>query len=93
MASECDLVAPANAKVGTSEMLINFIFFGCVDINECPGQCEQQCKNTVGSYECKCNAGYLLANDQRSCLGILFMKTSLLPVFGLCIIPSFLLCL
>lgn len=30
------------------------------DVNECdnPGVCEHECKNTIGSYECKCRAGF-----------------------------------
>ena len=41
------------------------------DIDECAegtDQCEQQCHNTVGSYNCNCTApGYLLHSDGRAC--------------------------
>lgn len=32
----------------------------CVDYDECsvPGTCDQQCRNTPGSYECSCISGY-----------------------------------
>ena len=40
------------------------------DINECfkeKGGCEHQCTNTIGGYECRCNQGYSLEQDGRSC--------------------------
>ena len=43
------------------------------DINECTAgthQCEQVCQNTVGSYTCACNSGFVLDSDGRSCDGI-----------------------
>ncbi|XP_030845287.1 mucin-like protein [Strongylocentrotus purpuratus] len=43
----------------------------CFDFNECAdtndNDCEQKCDNNLGSYTCLCNAGYILALDQRSC--------------------------
>ena len=42
----------------------------CVDVNEClvnRGGCEHQCLNTLGSYQCKCNAGYSLQEDGHNC--------------------------
>ena len=51
--------------------LTNFLL--CIsDVNECEeenGGCEQICENTVGSYECSCNQGYLLAADDKTCTG------------------------
>ena len=46
-----------------------FIF---VDVNECEGvnDCQQRCINTVGSYNCSCQAGFMLNNDGRTCTGI-----------------------
>lgn len=41
-----------------------------LDKNEClqnRGGCHHQCLNTMGGYECKCNAGYSLTKDGRSC--------------------------
>ena len=40
------------------------------DINECTDgthRCEQICRNSPGSYNCSCNAGYILANDRHGC--------------------------
>jgi len=41
------------------------------DINECNGdhECDQGCNNTVGSYSCSCDDGYLLGTDGRTCEG------------------------
>lgn len=44
----------------------------CFDVDECLLQssgCERRCKNTEGSYECVCEAGYELASDNRTCYG------------------------
>ena len=32
-------------------------------------QCQQICQNTVGSYTCDCNDGFMLGTDERSCNG------------------------
>ena len=42
------------------------------DVDECDGVthgCAQICTNTEGSYNCSCNPGFELANDQRLCDG------------------------
>ena len=42
------------------------------DINECllaNGQCDHDCHNTIGSYYCTCQVGYLLLEDHRGCTG------------------------
>ncbi|CAI8005522.1 Receptor-type tyrosine-protein phosphatase F [Geodia barretti] len=39
-------------------------------INECAvdnGGCHHTCHNTAGSFECRCNSGYSLASDGRTC--------------------------
>ena len=44
------------------------------DINECAssnGGCAQLCNNTVGSFFCDCNEGYLLDIDDINCDGML----------------------
>ena len=44
-----------------------------LDINECSnnnGGCNQTCKNTVGSYFCKCSEGYVLDAGNHNCSGI-----------------------
>ena len=43
------------------------------DVDECAQNihnCEQTCKNTVGSFLCGCNAGYELTSDGRTCQGM-----------------------
>ena len=41
------------------------------DVNECIGahDCQQDCQNTEGSYECSCREGFTIATDGRSCTG------------------------
>ena len=42
------------------------------DINECDrrNRCDQLCINTKGSYQCGCQEGYSLMDDERSCKGL-----------------------
>ena len=43
-----------------------------VDIDECQTRehnCSQNCSNTLGSFECKCKAGYTLQGDGTTCAG------------------------
>ena len=47
------------------------------DINECMASsspCGQICSNTEGSFECSCNNGYELDDDQRTCIGKLTIR-------------------
>ena len=56
-------------------MLLDVMSF-IVDINECQidnGGCSQRCNNTVGSYNCSCQSGYELTDDDHNCTGKLFM--------------------
>ena len=42
------------------------------DVDECTnnnGGCEQLCENKEGSHECKCNSGFTLEGDGKSCKG------------------------
>ena len=45
----------------------------CVpDVDECArnnGGCQRDCQNTVGSYKCRCNTGFELAEDMKGCTG------------------------
>ena len=44
----------------------------CKDINECRNQideCDQDCKNMVGSYVCSCSSGFILDLNGKSCNG------------------------
>ena len=48
------------------------IQFSGTDVDECTEgthQCQQVCLNTVGSYTCSCNDGFMLSTDGRSCNG------------------------
>lgn len=42
-----------------------------IDVDECagPNKCSQQCKNTVGLYNCSCYPGFELSDDGVTCLG------------------------
>ena len=44
-------------------------FFGIVDIDECSGlnDCQQNCINTEGSFECSCDEAFTLDMDGRTC--------------------------
>ena len=47
-------------------------FLALIDVDECAtgnGGCSQVCDNKPGSFECKCNAGYVLADDKKTCKG------------------------
>ena len=54
-----------------------YIIFMCVyyvDIEECSegnGGCEHTCTELVGSFQCNCQDGFILADDQRTCFGTL----------------------
>ena len=46
--------------------------FISIDIDECSegtSGCAQSCTNTVGSYDCSCGTGFLLASDEHGCEG------------------------
>ena len=43
-----------------------------LDVNECTKSsdgCEQNCTNTVGSFECSCDSGFVLDDNHLSCNG------------------------
>jgi len=43
-----------------------------LDVNECAtqnGGCEHHCENSVGSFTCSCDPGYVLSNNERTCVG------------------------
>lgn len=44
------------------------------DEDECDtnnGGCDQNCNNTIGSYFCTCEEGYILKADSHNCGGLL----------------------
>ena len=60
-------------KIGHFSSKLNEIHL-FIDLNECAyADCEQACKNTVGSYYCYCNSGYTLNSNEESCDGKVFV--------------------
>lgn len=62
-------------------MMFNFTINFALDINECREglhQCQHICQNTIGSYICDCNDGFMLGNDGTSCNGKKLLSTLLL---------------
>ena len=54
-----------------SRMLFHIL--NSLDVNECLDTnvgCDQICVNKEGSFECKCNVGFTLEVDKKSCSGI-----------------------
>jgi hypothetical protein len=46
-----------------------------IDIDECNtnnGGCQQNCRNTDGSFNCDCRSGYSLMSDSKTCTGSVF---------------------
>ena len=59
-------------QIATSTNHQIFSYNFVLDIDECAtgnGGCSQICVNKPGSFECKCNAGYVLADDKKTCKG------------------------
>ena len=55
------------------------------DINECfenIAMCSIGCNNTLGSFYCYCNEGYMLDSDDRTCVGKYCNK---MMFFNLCL--------
>jgi len=55
----------------TINILIEYIYV-LLDIDECMeyNDCHQICTNTFGSYECSCDPGFVLMDDNRTCAGM-----------------------
>ena len=52
------------------EALITFFLSYTSDVNECSTNqhdCEHLCENSVGSFNCTCQLGFLLDSDGRRC--------------------------
>ena len=48
------------------------MFLFNLDVNECMfnnGGCQGDCCNSIGSYYCRCAAGYELSHDGVTCIG------------------------
>ena len=53
-------------------LVLGLLSFSQIDIDECflkTSECDQECHDTPGSYECSCFDGYLLLPDGHSCIG------------------------
>lgn len=51
--------------------LVNFALCLRADVDECSegnGGCQQICVNMMGSYECRCREGFLLSDNQHTCI-------------------------
>lgn len=51
--------------------LIRLCVFNPTDVDECSegnGGCQQICVNMMGSYECRCREGFLLSDNQHTCI-------------------------
>lgn len=65
------VIIPKNAKHSWNTLwqMFSFLFPG-IDIDECDednGNCEQECLNTPGSFQCRCGSGFQLREDGRTC--------------------------
>jgi len=53
--------------------MYNLLFVHCnLDVDECTdfnGGCQDNCTNTIGSYYCACDDGYILENDSNCSIG------------------------
>ena len=57
-------------KIEPERCYCKMILWSDEDVDECDqdnGSCEQQCVNSVGSYECRCGDGFALRDDARTC--------------------------
>ena len=59
-----------------------FLIFLYLDVDECCNlalnTCQHICKNTIGSYYCECNEGYMLQSDYRTCESMLCRLRSIM---------------
>lgn len=52
-------------------LVFTMMVITAIDINECENTtCHHLCNNTEGSYNCYCNDGYNLLNDNTTCEGM-----------------------
>ncbi|XP_054747410.1 dorsal-ventral patterning protein tolloid [Anastrepha obliqua] len=77
----CGNTLPSTIKTNSNQMYVKFVSDGTLqkigfsaiflkEVDECKTfkhDCEQECINTLGSYQCDCFVGYELLSDRRSC--------------------------
>jgi hypothetical protein len=64
----------------------------CVDIDECArgvARCAQECLNAEGGFECRCEAGLVLADDGENCRPLAWSETQQVPLQGDGNVPDF----
>jgi hypothetical protein len=57
----------------------------CVDIDECArgvARCSQECLNTEGAFECRCEGGLVLADDGENCRPLAWSDTQQVSLQG-----------
>ena len=62
----------------TCTLHLYFLNFFISDVDECSGvnDCQQDCENVPGSYNCSCFKGFELGSDGKSCNGWLLLRTT-----------------
>ena len=58
-------------RINCFNLILFFMFFS-LDIDECienTDGCAQICTNNAGSFTCSCSQGYVLASNDRNCIG------------------------
>ena len=66
----------SNLTCNISENILSYTYklFGPIfdsDVDECLSvhNCQQDCENALGSYNCSCYVGFELSSDEKSCNG------------------------
>ena len=52
--------------------LDTYLYIVSTDIDECSigsNSCSQLCQNTIGSFDCSCQTGYIIGEDNKTCSG------------------------
>lgn len=65
-----------------------FLFVYYLDVNECQlhHECEHECIDVVGSYNCDCYQGYVLDDDRRHCQFCMYHKHFIAQYEFVCVV-------